>query len=268
MKILLLILLLPVVCSAQTLMHHYTMNDDESDAIVVDDGTEADNAELAGGENTTVKSEVGQVDDCLHLNGSDDYIDADDLITTLAAQTSGSVTGWFYVDADGGTGDVLWGAQRNADSTLSDITCDFDFAGLDSWNITCRVDSASKWVWSMPAQFMDDKLAAWHHYAVVHNGTSATMYFDGLDVTATGTFSTDTDKTVWFKGIITDATNGADTFSIGCVRWDSLARYFLDGKVDDFRVWSVALTAGQIGLLYEINEIFWFNLPVFNHHHL
>lgn len=87
---------------------------------------------------------------------------------------------------------------------------------------------------------MDLGTSAWHHVAVTFTGAShaASFYKDGVFV------STDT------GGAITSLYNGAKAFAIGTVNPFNSPSDFMNGLVDDARVWSVVRTTDEIGYNY------------------
>lgn len=75
--------------------------------------------------------------------------------------------------------------------------------------------------------------SVWHHYALVRSGSTFSIYVDGsLDTGATGTNSS------------------SATFSFTSIGLGDGAAYFADLSIEEFRVWNVARTAGQIGANY------------------
>jgi len=103
------------------------------------------------------------------------------------------------------------GYTRNA---ICFLYCTTD-AGAHSW---LAYDTPSPYYW-------DDE---WHHIAATHDGTTARLYYDGVQVAfennSFGTFGTATGK-------------------IGS--FDGSSRYFV-GTIEEARIWDVALTQTQI----------------------
>ena len=82
-------------------------------------------------------------------------------------------------------------------------------------------------------------LNKWHHVAMVGTGTEEELYLDGTLVATHG-------GTVLGYGSDT-----LDTFSMGCHVWDgNLDSTYFDGKLDEVRAYTKALTAQEIKQLY------------------
>jgi len=120
----------------------------------------------------------------------------------------------------------------------------------DDIRVLCKADGSFYWYWTSAADVTDDMIGNWTHLVFVHDGTSMKVYKNGSDITADGTWGISTDKTKWFKSVMTDATDKADNFYIGARNGNSTVSYWLDGKVDDFRLYSTDLTYGEISTLY------------------
>ncbi len=83
------------------------------------------------------------------------------------------------------------------------------------------------------------KLNIWHHVAFVGDGTHEILYVDGQSV-ATAPFTT------------SNYGNSTYYFNIGgCGIWGAAGDYF-DGKIDDVRAYTRALSADEINQLYRI----------------
>lgn len=73
----------------------------------------------------------------------------------------------------------------------------------------------------------------WHHFALVRSGSTFSIYVDGvLDTGATGTNSS------------------SATFNFTSIGYGDGAVYFLDGQIEEFRVWNVARSGAQITANY------------------
>ena len=80
----------------------------------------------------------------------------------------------------------------------------------------------------------------WHHVAVVANGTTLRIYFDG-EVAATGGSPT------------ANYGNSPDTFNIGGAVFDATGNYY-PGAIDEVAVFSKALTDVQIRQLFTLGK--------------
>ena len=69
------------------------------------------------------------------------------------------------------------------------------------------------WAANTIAETTDPHIASEVDIVIVHNGTAPVMYING--VLSPLVFSNETDKTAWFKAVLTDATNDADAVTVG-----------------------------------------------------
>ena len=74
-------------------------------------------------------------------------------------------------------------------------------------------------------------ITEWHHYAGTYDGNNMYLYIDGVQV-----------QSGWFPGLQLVSDNG--TLTIG--RDDGFNDRYLDGQIDDVRIWDVARSATQI----------------------
>src|SRR5439155_2091316 len=80
-----------------------------------------------------------------------------------------------------------------------------------------------------------DQRSAWHHYALVYDGSAVALYWDGIQIGSSQPQSGNLDS-------------GTTPPTIG---WGSFvpAYYHLNGAIDEVRVYSRALTAAEIAAL-------------------
>ena len=195
---------------------HWKMNDDAADTNVDDS---MDNAEgtLRGGDNTNAKSEVGQINDCLHLNGVDDYISA----TLPSTYTSWTLAVWINLDAVGAAGDSK---NMILGNDAGDIYIGFNSDGTNAtpqyhsggWNNATSSITAGNWhliIFSMDSV----------------NGMA--FYIDG------GTAGTN----AALKTMPAALTLG---------RRVEGAPFYFDGKFDDYRIYNKALTSQDVTALW------------------
>ncbi len=157
--------------------------------------------------------------DVLSLDGTDDVMQITGLMGSPADIT---LAAWVNLDSGAGVGEIISLGDHvtiRADDTTRGVMAFFYDGG--SWNTI----------------FSDTYIAGtgWHHVAYTFDDTSntQTLYLDGV-VAAIGNIT----ASISYSGL------GSDTF-IGR-HGDGGATWFLDGKVDDARIISRALSAAEI----------------------
>src|SRR5205809_5164441 len=80
-----------------------------------------------------------------------------------------------------------------------------------------------------------DQRNAWHHYALVYDGSAVSLFWDGTQVGSAQPRSGNL-----------DSGTAAPTFGWGSV---NPLYYHLNGAIDDVRVYNRALTAAEVALL-------------------
>lgn len=226
---------------------HYKMNDDAADTTIVDNGSGSNNGTLVGGDTTADKSEVGKINDCLHLNGSDDYITIHGLLTDVASATTGALCFWIWLDADTGGLNTIFAATGNgAPYEAIDVFADFGTSLNDDGLIVRCVDGGvNQWIWESDVNFLDGKTGAWHKFDIVQDGVSPVFYWDSVDITSvSGSFIVSTDTTRWFNGLT------LTSCAMGSYVYDGTWYDFFDGKLDDARVYNEELSQANIDTLY------------------
>ena len=172
------------------------------------------------------------------LDGIDDFINIDSVLTPLASTTAGTWSLWVNPTDATPTG------RENLISFGDTDAAGFIFLNVEP-NGTVRsifLDGVALW-----QLFTDNAVltsAQWTHLVVTQNGTLATIYSDAVAVAQT--FSVSTDKTKWFSDLA-----GLDNGRLGDANVQSLGEInFFDGSIDDVRIYDTALTAAQIGAIY------------------
>lgn len=193
---------------------------------------------------------VGVSGQSLDFNGISNYVSIDDLITTCASNTTGSISCWVNLDVDDGLVNTIFSVSRDADLGES------EFAMTADWRTTSNrfymwlaIDATRQFEIRTATNSLTPYIGEWLHIVVVQDGVEPKVYFNGVEQDITIQLSTDTTK--WFKAIITDATNKADTANIGVLEENSTNYNFFDGKIDEFRIYNTALTAKQVYALYK-----------------
>lgn len=173
---------------------------------------------------------IETINDCLDSDGSDDYVGCG--AVDFSTHTVGSITCWvkfdthaddqylfdYYVDAN----NYMRLYCNNGDSRLTFILHDGGATVID-------IDS-------------DDDVCAkpgWHFVVITQNGTTSTMYIDGIA-------QSDTDSGEWFDEI--GASTNMYLFN------NNAKNVALDGQMDEFRIYDIALSADEINQLFKIGH--------------
>jgi len=141
-----------------------------------------------------------------------------------------SLACWAYVNA-GGTADIMIGTREN---TIGALTFQTE-AGATGWRPLARIAAIAQ-----ASSTADLSFSAWHHVALVYDGSTLVYYADGAAV------GTDASLTgVW------DATT---TTRIGARLASGSGSQYMDGFLADVRIYDVELTAAQASELFHLNR--------------
>lgn len=221
---------------------HYKLDGAAADTVVAD-YLNVEAGVLEGGDTTDDLDIAGKLGTSLHFNGVDDYVEVDGLLTALANATTGSICAWFWYDDDGDD-TYMFGLGSNEQSNLGLIV---QTSASDCFKINCVVDTVLQYNATTPGDSVDAGVGAWMHVAVTHDGTAVKVYLNGSLQELT--WINQTDKTVWFKALITDASNPVDNADIAAIDWNGALGFF-DGRIDDLRIYTKELTQAEIDLIY------------------
>ena len=155
----------------------------------------------------------------IHFDGSGDYIDIEN---NLNLDPSGfTVSAWIKRDAaDSGTKSIL--SKRDLTFTQG-----YDLRVLDDNRIEAYWKNGTNQITVSNTSIPDDQ---WHHVSVIYNGTTASIYIDGvLDKNEAKTAPTTTN----------------DSFLIAAAGKNTTTQHFR-GNIDEVRVWNTVLTEDQL----------------------
>ena len=188
------------------------------------------------------------------FDGVNDFLNWNTINADISLLTSGAVSVWIKVPSDDNTQRTFFSISRDADTTITELSFIVDFRESvgafpgNSFTFLSLQDSVEKWTGNTGANFLNPHIGNWIHFVMSHNGTEPTLYVNGSPVTIT--YQTSTDKTLWFKGILTDATNDADTCSVGILRRNSTPITAYNENVDEVAIYDDALSAGEVTAIY------------------
>lgn len=195
----------------------------------LDDGTGTTATDATGGSDGTLKGGAvwtsGRFDGAVAFNGSSQYINIPVTAALNATTDKVTVSAWFKANATGSP-------EKRIVSMPSSET-----AGSERYALTLNGNKLKFWVGKNAG---DDSVATaftdttqWHHAVGVYDGTTMTLYLDGVEVGS---------KNTQYSGNIRDHTNG--NLQIG--RYGPDWGQYFDGKIDDVRIYYRALSASEI----------------------
>ena len=188
-------------------------------------------SDTVGGDSTTVFSNAGNTTTSLALPNS----------VVPAAATAYSIVGWLKTTDING----YFFGQRDNDATqdrliITPASSNGVIYNGSAWTgLTGTGTGTGTKTWAnRQADFLDGQ---WHHFACVVNGTSVTIYRDGV-VYETLTMA------VAGSGLKPMASTYRQRFGMD---GDANASSELEGSYDDLRIYNHALTAGEVGVIYD-----------------
>tara|TARA_S200002703_G_scaffold4693_1_gene5802 strand:+ start:3990 stop:6779 length:2790 start_codon:yes stop_codon:yes gene_type:complete len=172
----------------------------------------------------------------LELDGSTQTMDADGVATDCSSHTGGTWQAWIALDdaTPDVTNTIMSFGDDNADSFI-----DLNVGGITQTilRVSCTVAGTKQWTLGTTDLGWSD--TAWHHVAIVHNGTDAKLYVDGVDVGAG--YTVNVDRTVWNSGIA-----GLDKFTIGSLNKNGSESLWFNGKIDEVVIQEEQLSAARL----------------------
>jgi hypothetical protein len=199
-------------------------------------GTAANVAEVGSVTAQSTNKLLGS--NALDLDGaSGTYINMNNILNCMT--TTGTIS--FWARSEGTSAYTIAWSDTNGLSYFhitnehSPATCRVDMTVSNT--VQWKIDSASG-SWGSTDR-------GWKHIVLTQDGTAAKFYFNGTEQTS---FTTTTDKSKWISHV---TTAGADN-----VRWGAKDVYNqgiqgnINGQLDDFAIWSRAITAAEVAALY------------------
>jgi len=196
------------------------MNDNAANTVV--DDLVASDATLKGGDNTSAKSETGKINQALHLNGTDDYIET---ATATGLNSAHSFSMWLNLDSipDYDTRSVIL-SQKN-DRDLISITKVGTTVYID---FIYDNDPFTNYYLTTTTLF---PTGVWQHLVLTWDGTNAKFYLNGNLI----------------KTFALSITAGSNAIIIGA---NNTGGEVVDGLVDAFMFFNKALSQTEINSLY------------------
>jgi len=176
----------------------------------------------------------------IDLNGTNQYMEANALASVVSSDNVGSFSAWIApTDASPNNAKTIMGfGDANADSKL-----EIHITGITQTLVRVSCSIAGTIQWLLSSSDLGWTNGVWHHVTVTHDGSTAKLYIDGVDISAIYTVTTD--KTAW----LTDIT-GIDTFCVGATNKNSAVTQYFDGLIDEAAYFSTELSAAQVTAIY------------------
>jgi hypothetical protein len=225
-----------LVLPTEGLVAHWTL--DETSGTTVVDSIGGNDGTMNGGLDASTDSVSGQVNTALNFDGVNDYINAG---SDASLQITGDITlsSWVYFNStaapEGIVSFSVTGETNNTNGLyaleLSSATT-FQFVHENVAGTNNIVISQSNSI----------ATGQWLHIVAVRNNTASTvtLYVNGVDVSPSiNTFSTPPDG------------GSSGTLSIGK---NAVGPFYLDGDIDDVRIYNRTLSASEVLSLYEATK--------------
>lgn len=158
------------------------------------------------------------------LDGSGDYLELGNEVQ-IDGNSPRTIEAWAYVESFN-NGAIFQGG------TTGSVGKDFSLRTMNGQNNRWRVQQ-----WGGGYDFdvtLPNSKDAWHHYCLTYDGTTSKLYYDGE--------------------LVAQNTNNLNTgdFSLRIGRWQN---NYLDGKIDEVRVWDTALEEADIKAWMEKQDL-------------
>lgn len=220
----------------------WTLDGGEMTPNIRDRSTQSVHFNLFGQSPTTTTP--GKLGQALSFDGTDDYLEYNGRVDS---STTGTISAWINVNAQT-TGEVntilSYGGGDVATAGLFSFRLE-DVAGAEQLKAVQRSDSeATPNIIAAVAPGI--RGTGWHHVALVSSGTAWSMYVNGVLMGLTVISGSNNGN--WLG----DTTVSAGLTRIGGTRYDGTNIHFMDGKIDDSRLFNRALTASEIASLYRV----------------
>jgi hypothetical protein len=176
-----------------------------------------------------------QGDSCLDFDGINDSVEINN-ISPLANLTQGSMTCWAKLRTDNNLQNFTTVIRDPSAATFLCIGLDMRVSN-NLINVRLDRDGGVQWQFYGYYNELTPFIGKWIHLTFVHDGDSAYYYINGTKYTPRAWSGTTTNKSVWLKGIITDASHKCNKMLLGCV---------FDGEIDDVRIYKKVLSDSDV----------------------
>ena len=189
-----------------------------------------------------------------NFDGTDDHLVFDDLLNDIALDTTGAISMWIKVQSDDNSQRTFFSISNNGSATLTELSFISDFREAtgpfpgNSFIFLAQKDNVDQWTADAGANFLTPHIGDWIHVVITHNATTPSLYVNGSEITLN--FETSTNKTLWFKGVLTDATTDADVATIGGLRRNSSFITPYNENIDEVAIYNDSLSLAEVQAIY------------------
>jgi len=180
---------------------------------------------------SVLSTSTAMIGRAMSFDGGNDWVGVDTVLTSLNYTTKGTISLWAKVNQLKNYNTFIGFSGGLANHQLRIIV---DSSGL---LIAITYDNAQVWTFSSNSQVIFAN--TWYHIVLVQDGVSPVIYVNGILVPIT--FSYSVDKTHWFHNAFTSAKIGQMGVTAGT---------YMDGLIDEVKIWNYARSAEQIGQDY------------------
>ena len=222
---------------------HFKMNDDAGNNTITDDGSDSNNAGMfidATTLDTSVVSDTGKISKSINFTSASNHNVqfASASITSIDTDTAGTISFWMTPNGQSADEIMFSIADTNANSYL-DLVFTTDFS--------IKFTGATAGVVQLSKQTNNNTVVdgSTHFIVLTQDGTTSKIFIDNVDQSLTTTIGTVNE--LWLNTIGTPLDNGR----LGCTNRNSDGnKVFFNGKLDDVRYYSTALTTTELGAIY------------------
>lgn len=161
-----------------------------------------------------------------------DRVDVSSSISSFSGLSSGSITGWFNISSTNRGALLNFGETSTTDRMILEIS------GSGAIRLVIRVGNTNTTDLTTSSTSYED--GAWHHVALINDGTGTKLYIDKVEVALSSTIN----SSDWFSAI-----GAPNTMTLGYEQRVN-GTFPLNGSLDDFAVFDHALTTTELNNVY------------------
>jgi hypothetical protein len=218
-------------CRSPGLIGHWKFDEENPSATAADSSGNELIGALRDFSDPIVEFLPGRLGNALAFDGSTAWvlIDHQPAMDVISADDALSISAWIYKTGDGPAAQIIVGQQRG-----SDFADHFSFFFQGDQYLQFGIESSYAGHWATPWPYDDQ----WVHVAATWSRAIAVLYVGGEEVRTTTGVSADllAEPKPWTIG---GAMNTPTTD----------ANEFFPGRIDDLRIYSVALTPADVAIL-------------------
>jgi hypothetical protein len=203
---------------------------------VYDRSGQGNNGYFIGGATSSAKT-IGKVGQALGLNGTSGYVGVPDSNSLTPSTANLTVSSWVNlttIPASGAPGIV---SKRISAGVGDEYNLFYWIGGTNGTGFYARING-DQTGGTYAYYTITPPIGTWIHITTVYNGASIKLYYNGQPAGTNGT------KT----GTITNSTG---LLNIGALQPGS---GFFNGKIDEVRIYNRALSAAEVGQLYNLGR--------------